>query len=136
MASLVVQDFFYQLMLRAVGEGIKAIGRDLDWLDEESEEERKKRWSKYWYQVPTAVAMDLMVGPMVSLLGDALKSAVIAGSEAVYQIATDKKVDDKLDLLFKRSNEYPGVYGVVAPLIEQMVAASKSKKIKTLYQIS
>ena len=127
MASLAVQQVMYQLMLRAVGEGLKAIGRDLDWLDEESEEQRKKRFMKYWYQVPASVVMDLTVGPMVSLFGDAFKSATIVASEVVYGIASEGATGDKLDLLFKRSNEYPGAFGVVAPLIEQMYKATKSK---------
>lgn len=127
MASLLVQQVFFQLATRAIGEGLKAIGRDLDWLDEESEEERRRRWSKYWYQIPAGVAMDLTVGPMVGILGDALKTAVIAASEAVYKIAKDDKSVDTLDILFKRSSEYPGVYGVIAPLAEQIIKASQSK---------
>jgi hypothetical protein len=130
MGSLAVQQIMYQIMLRAIGEGLKAIGRDLDWLDEESEEQRRRRVTKYLYQVPAAVVMDLTVGPLVSILGDALKSATVVASEAVYNIATDKQMGNTLDLLFKRSNDYPGVYGVVAPLVEQMYKAAKSKDEK------
>jgi hypothetical protein len=126
MASLLVQQVLFQIATRVITEAVKEIGRDLDWLDEESEEERRRRMFKYSYQIPAQVVMDLTVGPMVGLIGDALKSAVIAVSEAVYKVATEGETGNKLDLLFKRSSDFPGVYGVIAPLAEQLYEASQS----------
>jgi hypothetical protein len=135
MIGLIFQQTMFQIFTRMIAEAVKEIGRDLDWLDEESEEERKRRWSKYLYQIPAGVVADITVGPMVGIAADAIKSSVIAISEAIYETAKpDGKDKSKLDILFKRSNEYPGVYGVLAPLAEQLYTATKTKD--DAYQIS
>lgn len=133
MVGLVVQQTMFQLMTRGISESMRWIGREIDWLDEEDDEERKKRMMKYWYQVPTQVVTDLMVGPMVGIAADAIKSATIAISEYAYDMYTDED-ESKLDILFKRSNDYPGVYGVMSPVVESLVSSSTSKD--EVYKIS
>lgn len=129
MTGLVIQQVMFQLVTRGIREGLNAIGENLGWLDEEDEEEEEKRRAKYWYQVPAQVVADLMVGPMVGLVGDALKSATVALSDEIYSFyKNDPSDDSKLDALYKRSSDFPGVYGVLAPLIGQ--AAEAGSKVK------
>jgi hypothetical protein len=118
----------FQVASKAIMEGLKEIGRELDWLEEEDPEKKQERRDKYWYQVPGQVLGDIATGGLPSFWGQAIKN----GTNTVVELlqdgyADEENVKDKVELLFKKTDEYPGPLGIIFPMFEQMYKAVESK---------
>lgn len=126
--GFIVQQIMFQVASKAIMEGLKEIGRELDWLEEEDPEKKQERRDKYWYQVPGQVLGDIATGWLPSFWGQAIKN----GTNTVVELlqdgyADEENVKDKVELLFKKTDEYPGPLGIIAPMFEQMYKAVESK---------
>jgi len=126
--GFVIQQLMFQIASKAIYESVRGLGREMDWLEEEDPEKKKERREKYWYQVPSQVLTDIVTGWLPSFWGDSIKLSANTIAEVLQDrfSETDEEKKDVLQILYKKSNEFPGPLGVIAPMIAEIYKALDS----------
>ena len=116
--GFLIQQLIFQVVTRAIREGLYEIGEALGWLEEEDEDEETKNQEKYWYQILAGVGIDTLVGPYASFLGDSVKYIVNSTAEYIQDktAKTEEEEKEKLNLLYSKKSELPGAFSILEPL--------------------
>jgi hypothetical protein len=127
--GFIVQQIMFQVASKAIYEGIREMGRDLDWLEEEDPKAKQERRDKYWYQTPAQVLMDIATGWLPSVYSDSIKLSTNWFVEYMQDkyAETEEDAKKKVELIFKRADQLPGPIGVVVPMFENVWKAAESK---------
>jgi len=136
--GFLLQQMMFQIASKAIYEGLRGIGRELDWLEEEDPEEKRKRREKYWYQAPAQVMTDIATGWLPSVYADGIKLGANWFAEKMQDLssADEMEMKDEVKLLFKKSSELPGPLGVIVPMFDNLVKAAETKDDELIaYQI-
>lgn len=125
--GFIIQQIMFQVMLKSLSEGLKGIGRELDWLEEEDPEKKQERREKYWYQIPSQTFFDIATGWLPSFWSGTIQLGANAFIEMMQDgFSTEETVGEKVEAIYKKSSEYPGAVGVIAPVIENIIKAYKT----------
>lgn len=127
--GFIMQQIMFQIASKAIYEGVRELGRDFDWLEEEDPEKKKERREKYVMQGAAQVAMDAATGWLPSFYSDAVKLSVNWFVETMQDKYSETEEDaaKKVELLFRRTDQLPGPIGVVAPMLENVWKAAETK---------
>lgn len=127
--GFIIQQIMFQIVSKSLYEGIREMGRDLDWLEEEDPDAKKERREKYWYQVPSQVIMDIATGWLPSVWGDSIKLSTNWFVEYMQDkfSADEEEAKSKVELIFKRADQLPGPIGVIVPMFENVWKAAESQ---------
>ena len=136
--GFLLQQMMFQIASKAIFEGLRAIGREMDWLEEEDPEEKKKRREKYWYQAPAQVMTDIATGWLPSFYADGIKLGANWFAEKMQDMASmdEMEMKEEVKLIFKKSSELPGPLGVIVPMFDNLVKAAETEDKELIaYQI-
>jgi hypothetical protein len=124
--GFVAQQIAFQIVSKALSEGVKAVARKVGWADEEDEEKKSQRMMDYLYKAPAQMIADIATGWMPSILSSSIKIAGNDVTEWLYsKYADDKK--DKLNVLYTKTEDWPGAWGIIVPVIQNITAAAETK---------
>lgn len=128
MGGFIAQQIMFQIVTRAISESLKAVGRKLDWLDEEDEEKKKERREKYFYQIPSQVLFDIATGWLPSFWSGSIKTVTNGLAESLQDgfSSTEDEAKQTLDVLFQKKEALPGPLGIVGDMYESLAKSVTS----------